>query len=84
MSDNLLIVESPSKCKTIKGYLGNTYEVMASFGHIRELVPKDGSVDTEGNFEGKYQPIERSSQNLKKLTDAAKGAKTLYIATDKC
>ncbi len=82
MSDNLLIVESPSKCKTIKGYLGNTYEVMASFGHIRELVPKDGSVDTDGNFEGKYQPIEKSAQNLKKLTDAAKSAKTLYIATD--
>jgi DNA topoisomerase-1 len=82
MSSNLLIVESPSKCKTIKSYLGKGFEVMASFGHIRELVPKDGSVDTEGDFTAKYQTIERSAQNLKKLTEAVKDAKTLYIATD--
>mgnify|MGYP001806217153 CR=1 FL=1 len=82
MSDNLIIVESPSKCKTIEKYLGSGYKVLASFGHIRELVPKDGSIDTENNFEAKYQMIERSSANFKKIIDEVKSSKNIYIATD--
>jgi len=82
MADNLIIVESPSKCKTIEKYLGSGYKVLASFGHIRELVPKDGSVDTENNFDGKYQMIDRSSANFKKIVDEVKSSSTIYIATD--
>jgi DNA topoisomerase-1 len=82
MAQNLVIVESPSKCKKIEEYLGSGYKVLASFGHIRELVPKDGSIDTEKNFEAKYQMIEKSLSNFQKIINEVKSCSNIYIATD--
>ena len=60
MSKNLVIVESPAKAKTISKYLGKDFDVLASYGHVRDLVPKEGAVDTENAFSMKYQIIERN------------------------
>ena len=78
----LLIVESPSKAKTLKKYLGNDYEVLASYGHVRDLIPKNGAVDTANNFEMKYDIIERNSKNVDAIAKAAKSADSIYLATD--
>jgi len=81
-AENLVIVESPSKAKTINKYLGKDYKVLASFGHIRDLPSKNGSVDTENNFEMKWELSERASKTLKDITTALKDASTVYLATD--
>lgn len=78
----LLIVESPSKAKTLKKYLGNDYEVLASYGHVRDLIPKNGAVDTANNFEMKYDIIERNSKHVDAIAKAAKSADSIYLATD--
>ena len=57
MAKNLLIVESPAKAKTINRYLGKDFEVLASYGHIRDLPSRDGAVDTENNFAMHYEPV---------------------------
>lgn len=82
MSKNLVIVESPAKAKTIKKYLGPDYEVLASYGHVRDLVPKDGAVDTQQGFEMKYQVIEKNEKHVRAIASALKNADTLYLATD--
>jgi len=82
MSSNLIIVESPAKAKTIKKYLGKDYEVLASYGHVRDLVPKEGAVNTESEFEMKYQPIERNEKHVKAIVKALKKAERLLLATD--
>jgi len=82
MPSNLLIVESPSKAKTLKKYLGNDYEILASYGHVRDLVPKQGAVDTEHDFSMKYAPIERNAKHLDAIAKAAKGADNILLATD--
>ena len=82
MSTNLVIVESPAKAKTIKKYLGPDYEVMASYGHVRDLVPKDGAVDTEHDFAMKYQLIDKNEKHVRTIMSALKKAETLYLATD--
>ncbi len=82
MSKNLIIVESPAKCKTIKKYLGKDYEVLASYGHIRDLIPKEGAVDTERDFAMKYQLIERNEKHYSAIAKALKKADTLILATD--
>lgn len=82
MSKNLVIVESPAKCKTIKKYLGKGFEVMASYGHVRDLVPKEGAVDTEHDFAMKYQLIERNSKHVDNIVKAMKKSDALYLATD--
>jgi DNA topoisomerase-1 len=82
MAKNLLIVESPAKARTIKRYLGRGYEVLASYGHIRDLVPKEGAVDTEHNFEMHYQLVERNEKHVAAITKAAKKAEFIYLATD--
>ena len=82
MSKNLVIVESPAKCKTIEKYLGKDFQVLASYGHVRDLVPKEGAVDTEHDFAMKYQIIERNQRHLQEITKAVKKADTLYLATD--
>jgi len=82
MSKNLVIVESPAKCKTIKKYLGKDYDVMASYGHVRDLIPKEGAVDTEHDFAMKYQMIERNSKHVDAIVKAMKKSDALYLATD--
>jgi DNA topoisomerase-1 len=82
MSTNLVIVESPAKAKTIKKYLGKGFEVLASYGHVRDLIPKEGAVDPEHDFAMKYQVIERNSRHIDAIAKALKKAETLYLATD--
>jgi len=82
MSKNLVIVESPAKAKTISKYLGKDFEVLASYGHVRDLVPKEGAVDTENQFSMKYQVIERNEKHVKAIIRALKKADALYLATD--
>jgi DNA topoisomerase-1 len=82
MSRNLVIVESPAKAKTISKYLGNDFDVMASYGHVRDLVPKEGAVDTERGFAMKYQIIERNQKHINAIIKALKKAEALYLATD--
>jgi len=82
MGNKLVIVESPAKAKTIKKYLGKGYEVLASYGHVRDLLPKEGAVDTEHDFEMKYQAIERNQKHIDAISKAVKKADTLYLATD--
>jgi DNA topoisomerase-1 len=82
MSKNLIIVESPAKAKTISKYLGKDFDVLASYGHVRDLVPKEGAVDTENRFSMKYQIIERNEKHVKAIIRALKKADALYLATD--
>ena len=82
MSKNLVIVESPAKAKTIAKYLGRDYEVLASYGHVRDLVPKDGAVDTTNGFAMKYQAIERNEKHVRAIQAALKNADALFLATD--
>lgn len=82
MSRNLVIVESPAKAKTIAKYLGKDFDVMASYGHVRDLVPKEGAVDPEQGFEMKYQLIERNEKHVNAIIRALKKADALYLATD--
>ncbi len=82
MSKGLVIVESPAKSKTIKKYLGKGFEVLASYGHVRDLLPKEGAVDTEHEFAMKYEIIERNAKHLEAIRKAMKSADILYLATD--
>ena len=82
MSSNLVIVESPAKAKTIKKYLGADFEVLASYGHVRDLIEKEGAVNPERDFEMKYQLIEKSRPKLEAIQRAMKKADALYLATD--
>jgi DNA topoisomerase I len=82
MASNLLIVESPSKAKTLKKYLGRDYEILASYGHVRDLVPKSGAVDPDDNFRMKYELIERNSKHVDAIARAVKDADTVLLATD--
>jgi DNA topoisomerase-1 len=79
---NLVIVESPAKAKTIKKYLGKDFEVLASYGHVRDLVPKEGAVDPEDGFRMKYQVIDRNDRHVQAISKALKNANALYLATD--
>lgn len=82
MSKNLVIVESPAKATTISKYLGKDFDVLASYGHVRDLVPKEGAVDPEQGFAMKYQIIERNEKHVKAIIKALKKADALYLATD--
>ncbi len=82
MPKNLVIVESPAKAKTISKYLGKDFEVMASYGHVRDLVPKAGAVDPDDGFSMKYQLIERNEKHVNAIIRALKKADALYLATD--
>src|SRR3546814_9628665 len=79
MSKNLVIVESPAKAKTIKKYLGKDFEVLASYGHVRDLVPKDGAVDVANGFEMKYQIIDRNEKPVRAIISALKSADELWL-----
>ncbi len=82
MSKNLVIVESPAKAKTIEKYLGKDFKVLASYGHVRDLIPKEGAVDIEHDFQMKYQMIERNEKHVEKIIKFLKKSDTLYLATD--
>ncbi len=82
MTNNLVIVESPAKAKTIEKYLGKDFHVLASYGHVRDLIPKEGAVDTEHDFAMKYDIIDRNQKHVQAITKAAKQADNLYLATD--
>jgi DNA topoisomerase-1 len=82
MSKNLVIVESPAKAKTIKKYLGKDFEILASYGHVRDLIPKEGAVDPAHNFAMKYQLIDKNERHVDAIAKAAAKAQTLYLATD--
>ncbi len=82
MAHNLVIVESPAKAKTIERFLGPDYTVMASFGHVRALPSKQGSVDTANDFEPKYHVLPESKKHIDAIKKALKGADSLLLATD--
>lgn len=82
MSKSLVIVESPAKCKTIEKYLGKDFTVLASYGHVRDLIPKEGAVDPTHDFAMKYQVIDRNQRHLQEIAKSVKSADTLYLATD--
>ena len=82
MAENLVIVESPAKAKTIKKYLGKDFEVLASYGHVRDLVPKEGAVDPDKQFAMTYRSIERNEKHVDAISRALKKSKNLYLATD--
>lgn len=82
MSHNLVIVESPAKAKTIEKYLGKDFHVLASYGHVRDLVPKEGAVDPEHDFAMKYELIEKNLKHVQAIASAAKNADAIYLATD--
>ena len=82
MSKNLVIVESPAKAKTIEKYLGKDFHVLASYGHVRDLIPKEGAVDPNNDFAMKYEVIERNQRHVQAISKALKLADTLYLATD--
>jgi len=80
--DNVVIVESPAKAKTINKYLGKDYTVLASYGHVRDLPPKDGSVRPDEQFAMSWSVEDRAEKRLKEIARAVKGAKHLFLATD--
>ena len=82
MGKSLVIVESPAKARTIKKYLGPDYEVMASYGHVRDLRPKEGAVVPAEGFLMHYEAIERSQKHIDAIMRAAKKADALFLATD--
>lgn len=82
MSKHLVVVESPAKANTIKKYLGKDYDVVASYGHVRDLLPKKGSVIPEKDFKMVYQLIEKNQRHVETIAKLLKKADTLYLATD--
>jgi len=82
MTNSLLIVESPAKAKTIKKYLGKGFHVLASYGHVRDLIPKTGAIDPDNDFAMKYALIEKNEKHVDAIKKALKKADTLYLATD--
>ncbi|GAB3512227.1 DNA topoisomerase I [Pseudoxanthomonas daejeonensis] len=82
MPKHLLIVESPAKAKTINKYLGKDFTVLASYGHVRDLVPKEGAVDPERGFAMRYDLIEKNEKHVEAIARAAKAADDIWLATD--
>jgi len=82
MPKHLLIVESPAKAKTINKYLGKDFTVLASYGHVRDLVPKEGAVDPDHGFAMRYDLIEKNEKHVEAIAKAAKAADDIFLATD--
>lgn len=82
MAKNVVVVESPAKAKTLKKYLGKDFEIVASYGHVRDLVPKEGAVDTENGFAMRYALIEKNEKHVETISKAVRKAEALYLATD--
>lgn len=81
MAKNLLIVESPAKAKTINKYLGENFEVIASYGHVRDLIPKEGAVNTD-TFEMNYELVKKNKKHVDEIYKAVKRTDAIYLATD--
>src|SRR5262252_8258520 len=82
MADNLVIVESPAKARTIKKYLGRDFDVLASYGHVRDLVPKEGAVNPDRGYAMRYQVLEKNERHVAAIARALGKSKALYLATD--
>jgi DNA topoisomerase-1 len=82
MSQNLLIVESPSKAKTLKKYLGRGFDILASYGHVRDLEAKEGAVDPTQDFRMRYALVDRNKKHVDSIAKAVAKAKDIYLATD--
>ena len=82
MSKNLVIVESPAKARTIERYLGADYQVLASYGHVRDLVPKEGAVDPTRRFAMRWELIDKNRKHVDAIARAVKKADALYLSTD--
>jgi DNA topoisomerase-1 len=82
MASHLVIVESPAKARTIEKYLGKDFKVLASYGHVRDLVPKEGAVETDNGFKMNYSPVERNQKHIASIKKELKKADSLYLATD--
>ncbi len=82
MARNLVIVESPAKAKTIEKYLGKDFKVLASYGHVRDLIPKEGAVETDNNFKINYSVVERNEKHINNIKKELRKADSLYLATD--
>ncbi|MGE0386955.1 MAG: DNA topoisomerase I [Gammaproteobacteria bacterium] len=82
MAQALLVVESPAKASTIKKYLGSDFDVLASYGHVRDLRPKEGAVEVGNGFKMVYEPIDRNVKHVEAIARSMKKAKALYLATD--
>ena len=82
MSKNLVIVESPAKARTLEKYLGRDFAVLASYGHVRDLVPKDGAVDPEHDFAMHYEVIKKNGKYVSAIARTLKSSTALYLATD--
>ncbi|MDR0630826.1 MAG: DNA topoisomerase I, partial [Holosporales bacterium] len=82
MLKGVVIVESPAKAKTLDTFLGKDYKVIASYGHIRDLVPKAGSVDTEDHYKMLWEFNDRGKKQIKEIIEALKESDSLYLATD--
>ena len=82
MAKHLVIVESPAKAKTIEKYLGKDFKVLASYGHVRDLIPKEGAVETDNGFKMNYSPVERNHKHIASIKKELKKAESLYLATD--
>ena len=80
MSNSLVIVESPAKSKTLESYLGKDFKVLASYGHVRDLLPKKGAVDPDNNFAMIYEAIERNEKAVNAIKKALKKADTFYYS----
>ncbi len=82
MPQNLLIVESPSKAKTLKKYLGRGFDILASYGHVRDLEAKEGAVDPASDFRMRYALVDRNKKHVDNIAKAVAKAKDIYLATD--
>ncbi|GJL80731.1 MAG: DNA topoisomerase 1 [marine bacterium B5-7] len=82
MTKNLIIVESPAKARTLGKYLGSDFKALASYGHVRDLLPKSGAVETDNNFEMHYTLVERNKKHVDEIAREARKAEALYLATD--
>ncbi len=82
MNKNLVIVESPAKARTIEKYLGRDFSVLASYGHVRDLIPKEGAIDPGDDFAMKYEVIKKNERHISTISKALRKSAALYLATD--
>src|SRR5690606_22724315 len=82
MTSNLIIVESPAKARTLAKFLGSEFKALASYGHVRDLLPKSGAVEPDKGFQMHYTLVERNKKHVDAIAREARRADALYLATD--